>query len=427
MIVLSLFVLNCAKAQFLDGISVIPIEKEPIVTRTALSFTALGRVKLPDSTMQLSGAAIRFATSGKTNVTFLIFGNNINDTTYQKANLFPEPFSDRSIAIFNTDSHFTASKIEFMVVADGNVEVLSFGVLEKEFNDIYQKTKMNIFQTDFPNIEKPVVISRDEWNANPPKNNYSYHPYLNRLTLHHAAGWQAWSIEEGKAQVKAIQEFHQNGRGWNDIGYHFLVDLAGNIYQGRPEIVIGAHVGGANTGNIGVCILGCYHPPETGWPCYDMMTKDTQDALIHLYSWISDTYEIDPHVLKGHRDYFGTTVCPGDNVWPLLPEIRENIVIFIDSGGLPEAFRLLPNYPNPFNAMTTIPFHTAGGMNVRITITNLVGREIISLEKKNTINGYNEVYWHGRDNFGKVTSSGVYLYALEAEGERRSGKMVYIK
>ena len=247
------------------------------------------------------------------------------------------------------------------------------------------------------------------------------------MTLHHAAGWQAWTLDEGKEQVKAIQEFHQEGRGWSDIGYHFLVDLSGNIYQGRPEIVIGAHVGGANTGNIGVCMLGCYHPPEAGWPCYDTMTKDTDNALTHLYAWIADTYKISPQVLLGHRDYFGTTACPGDNVWPLLQGIREDIVLFIANGGPPDVFRLLPNHPNPFNAMTIIPFRTPGGQSAQIIITDLLGREIISLEKRNTLNGYNEVRWYGKDISGVRATTGVYLYSVETGGERKSGKMVYLK
>ena len=77
--------------------------------------------------------------------------------------------------------------------------------------------------------------------------------------------------------------------------------------------------------------------------------------------------------------------------------------------------------------MTTIPFRTTGGQSARIVITDLLGREITSLEKKNTLNGYNEVRWHGRDVSGVRAATGVYLYAVETGGERRSGKVVYLK
>jgi hypothetical protein len=424
---LLLAVSSLVNAQLLDAVLELPIQTAPAVTRTADGFIATGTVTLPDTTLQLSGAALRLASTGTVSVSFTAAGADENDKNSQEARLFPEPSSNRTIAVSRFETPFTAVRIRFTVISASRITILSFGVLEAEDNDIYPETAPGILRPGLTGIEKPVVISRDEWNANPPKYNYRYHPYFDKLTLHHAAGWQAWTLEEGKEQVKAIQEFHQEGRGWSDIGYHFLVDLSGNIYQGRPEIVIGAHVGGANTGNIGVCMLGCYHPPETGWPCYDTMTKDTEDALVHLYAWIADTYTIDAQVLLGHRDYFGTTACPGDNVWSLLPGLREDIVLFIASGGPPDAFRLLPNYPNPFNAMTTIPFRTTGGQSALIVITDLLGREITSLEKQNTLNGYNEVRWHGRDVSGVRAATGVYLYAVETGGERRSGKVVYLK
>lgn len=245
--------------------------------------------------------------------------------------------------------------------------------------------------------------------------------------MHHAAGWQAWTLDQGKEQVKAIQEFHQDGRGWNDIGYHFLVDMGGNIYQGRPESVIGAHVGGANTGNIGVCILGCYHPPETGWACFDTVTEETENALIHLYAWISSTYTIDPQVLLGHRDYFGNTACPGDNAWPMIPEIRNDISIFIANDGPPISFRLMPNFPNPFNSVTTIPFFAEVGQSAKVRIRDLRGHEIASLEKKNTVKGYNEIDWNGTHKSGIKATSGVYIYEVEVGEGYGSNKMLFLK
>ena len=424
--ILILAVLLPLSAQLLDAVLELPIETDQTVTRTNDGFIVTGTVTLPDSTLELSGAVLRLASNGIVYVS-ITAGSDKNNVDFQEVRLFPEPYSNRTIAVSRYDTPFTIAKIHFTVKSSSRITILSFGILDAEDNDIYPEMVPGILRRGLAGIEKPVVISRDEWNANPPKYNYTYHPYFNKLTLHHAAGWQAWTMEEGKKQVKAIQEFHQDGRGWSDIGYHFLVDLSGNIYQGRPEIVIGAHVGGANTGNIGVCILGCYHPPETGWPCYDTMTKETENALTYLYAWIADTYAIAPQVLLGHRDYFGTTACPGDNVWPLLPGMREDIELFIASGGPPDAFQLLPNYPNPFNAMTTIPFRTTGGQSARIVITDLLGKQIASLEKNNTLNGYNEVHWNGRDLSGLQATTGIYLYALETGGERKSGKMVYLK
>ena len=83
-------------------------------------------------------------------------------------------------------------------------------------------------------ISAPTIITRSEWGASPLKGNPVAQPHYRFLTLHHAAGFSASDVDEGKIQVKRIQRLHQEGNGWADIGYHFLIDAAGNIYQGRP-------------------------------------------------------------------------------------------------------------------------------------------------------------------------------------------------
>src|SRR5687767_14900784 len=112
-------------------------------------------------------------------------------------------------------------------------------------------------------IPAPHIITRSDWQANAFHGTPVAQPRYQFLTLHHAAGFFASDLAEGKEQVKRIQRLHQEENGWADIAYHFLIDKAGNIYQGRPYIqdvslsqkpslVIGSHVAGGNTGNIGV-------------------------------------------------------------------------------------------------------------------------------------------------------------------------------
>ena len=247
------------------------------------------------------------------------------------------------------------------------------------------------------------------------------------MTLHHSAGWAATTLEEGKAAVKSIQEFHQDGRGWSDIGYHFLVDMGGNIYQGRPETVLGAHVGGANTGNIGVCILGCYHPPETSISCYDEMTYSSEQSLIQLYAWISDTYGVEPKLLKGHRDYFGTTSCPGNNVWAKLPELRSEISLFIMYGFQPTRFALFQNYPNPFNSSTTLHYDLPEPSGVVISIYDVMGSEIIELVNEEQHYGYKKIVWNGKNAVGNKVAPGVYFYKAKLGDLIETKKMVLVK
>ncbi len=181
-------------------------------------------------------------------------------------------------------------------------------------------------------MSAPTIITRSEWRANPFKGNPVPQPRYQFLTLHHAAGFSASDLDEGKEQVKRIQRLYQEDKGWADIGYHFLIDAAGNIYQGRPytqevalsqkpTLVIGAHVAGGNTGNIGVCLLGCFHPETNASTCDDVLTESVSASLVQLFAFFCENYRVAPANIKGHRD-FNATDCPGSNLYPRLPEVR---------------------------------------------------------------------------------------------------------
>ena len=161
----------------------------------------------------------------------------------------------------------------------------------------------------------PVFISRAQWGAKPPKEDPVSHTPL-KITQHHSAGRQTHSLAESLEEVRFIQDFHQNGRGWSDIGYHFLIDKDGRIFEGRPLNVQGAHVRGANAGNIGIVLLGFHHKP------YDHSVSAQQIQSIRAIGrWLVSNYEISPSEYFGHRDQ-GQTSCPGDVLYALLGKIQ---------------------------------------------------------------------------------------------------------
>lgn len=84
---------------------------------------------------------------------------------------------------------------------------------------------------------------------------------INRATIHHSGlnkPFTADSWKETTKQLDAIREFHtaSNQRNWADIAYHFLIDRAGRIWQGRPLAYQGAHVKNHNEHNCGIVLLG---------------------------------------------------------------------------------------------------------------------------------------------------------------------------
>ena len=163
------------------------------------------------------------------------------------------------------------------------------------------------------------LVRRADWGAQPPKGNYTAHA-PGRLTMHHTAGRKPTTGEEAVQEMRFIQDFHMNGRGWMDVGYHFVVSPTGQVFEGRPEGVVGAHVLNHNTGNLGVSFMGNYHPPASDQP-----TAEALSAFTALGRRLVADYKIPAAQIQAHRD-LGSTDCPGDILYAKLPELRAQIV-----------------------------------------------------------------------------------------------------
>ncbi len=152
------------------------------------------------------------------------------------------------------------------------------------------------------------LVRRAQWGAAPPKEPYTpIKQYF--FTLHHTQGHYPRSYGDSVTEMQFIQDYHQHAKGWNDIGYHFLIDPEGRIFEGRPIGVQGAHVLRHNPGNIGISIMGNYHPPAN-----DVFTPETRRSFVTLGSYIRDNYSVGISSFYAHRD-LGDTDCPGDGLY----------------------------------------------------------------------------------------------------------------
>lgn len=110
---------------------------------------------------------------------------------------------------------------------------------------------------------------------------------------------------EGKDYTVADVRGWHKARGWNDIGYHFLIDLAGKVHVGRPLEQVGSHVAGRNTGTIGIAYVGGVDAK--------MNPKDTRTAAqkVALETLIRDLLAKHRgiNMISGHRDY-AAKACP---------------------------------------------------------------------------------------------------------------------
>jgi hypothetical protein len=153
--------------------------------------------------------------------------------------------------------------------------------------------------------QKPLVISRAEWGSMEITEGYIPHT-LERITIHHD-GSEFYG--DAVARLRSLQSGSRN-RGWVDIPYHFLIDLEGNIYEGRPLQYVGDTATEYDpTGHALITLMGNYNVQE--------INQAQLNAIVDLAAWLCYEYSIPPELIKGHRDY-AATACPGDNLYRYL-------------------------------------------------------------------------------------------------------------
>jgi len=101
--------------------------------------------------------------------------------------------------------------------------------------------------------------------------------------------------------------------------------------------------------------------------------------------------------------------------------------VLADNTGLIEGFRLLGNYPNPFNPSTTISFTLAEKENVRVLVRDILGSEVVEIFNGIASPGINRLQWKGTNSMGQTVNSGVYFYTVEVNNKVYSGKMNFNK
>lgn len=160
-----------------------------------------------------------------------------------------------------------------------------------------------------PRVPKPRIISKKEWGGSESTGTIRAH-FPVRLTLHHVGTARPLTPEDDPTEkLKGIQIWGWTDKGWPDLPYHFLIDLDGNIYEGRDVM----KVGDTNTkydpaGHFLVSVIGNY----------DLQAPNEKQlaAIADLMAWGSDYFNIDPSTIASHRDYVPSTLCPGRYLYP---------------------------------------------------------------------------------------------------------------
>ncbi|MFF7756467.1 peptidoglycan recognition protein family protein [Streptomyces griseorubiginosus] len=201
------------------------------------------------------------------------------------------------------------------------------------------------------NVPEPPIVSRADWGADESlsPDPSEYNTDVKAVFVHHTAGSNDYTCAESASIVRAIYAYHTapapNGNGWNDLGYNFLVDKCGTIFEGRKggvdQPVLGAHTYGWNRESAGIAVIGEYTAAGA--------SNAALTSVARIAAWKLGQYGVDPastvqlkagatqknlagtsftsgssypfSAISGHRDGYATE-CPGNSLYGQLPTIR---------------------------------------------------------------------------------------------------------
>lgn len=188
----------------------------------------------------------------------------------------------------------------------------------------------------------PAYTTRAQWSADEKlvTGTMSVASQVRVVFVHHTAETNDYSCADSAKIIRSIQAYHVKSRGWSDIGYNFLVDKCGKLFEGRrggvTNAVVGAHTYGFNTNSAGIAVLGHYSQAQPS-PAAELTVAQVAASRLGAYGFNPTTtakltegardgkFPYNESVtfqrVAGHRDGV-VTECPGSNLYARLPAIR---------------------------------------------------------------------------------------------------------
>ncbi len=189
---------------------------------------------------------------------------------------------------------------------------------------------------------RPAIVTRVGWGADESlrEPDFVYTGDVRAVFVHHTDTGNDYSCADAPKLIRGVYQYHVRSNGWRDLGYNFLVDKCGTVYEGRAggvaRAVLGAHTLGFNTDSAGVAALGTYvsaQPPQaqldgiaqiaawklglTGQDARGTTTLVSANDGSRYPKGTAHTFD----ALSGHRDAFNTE-CPGDALFARLDSVR---------------------------------------------------------------------------------------------------------
>jgi hypothetical protein len=162
-----------------------------------------------------------------------------------------------------------------------------------------------------------TVFSRVDWGSDRPVGGYTIAGPVDEIFIHHFNSGIAPVTDrvEAMARIRSAQTYHAVTQGWGDLGYSWLVDDVGNIYEGRGWWRTGAHTYGHNSKGYGICWLGDSNRADPSAAALQAIAEVVADGI--------RVGAVTPApAIVAHRDRVPGTACCGDPMYALLPVIR---------------------------------------------------------------------------------------------------------
>lgn len=200
-------------------------------------------------------------------------------------------------------------------------------------------TMMRTTAVNSDTLIPPAIISRAQWGANeslrfdstgeiwPPE-----YQTVEHAIVHHAAANYG---SDGYNAVRSIYYYHAVTQGWGDIGYNYVVDVNGNIFEGRVggANVIGGHAFEYANGSSGICVMGDFSSADAPYAAKVALANIIAYVVRDLNPFGTKPFHAAPALptICAHRDVNQST-CPGDGLYDDLPWIRQTVANTLNNG-----------------------------------------------------------------------------------------------
>jgi uncharacterized protein with LGFP repeats len=231
-------------------------------------------------------------------------------------------------------------------VADAHLQLVDAG----ESSTLAARTTLDSPSTDTKAspraVAQPPIRSRAAWGADESlrKGGASYSTTIKAVVVHHTADGGDYSQSEVPSVIRGMYRYHTVSLGWADLGYNFVVDRFGGIWEGRAggisQPVVGAHAGGFNADTFGVSMMGDFTSVAPSAECLESVARVIAwklsmyglpaDGAAYLTSAGGGTARYAPgttvklRTINAHRDV-GFTACPGNVGFTKMDTIRARV------------------------------------------------------------------------------------------------------